>query len=454
MRTPRWPNSRSPGTPRGRPDPQNRAHSGAFGCEPFTIHHVSDSAQARSVGPPPPSSDLPPRVDVVPNDNPPIGTVGPNVPQGVGDQHVIYPAAFPPPQAVAWQGWPSEWAVPWGNGVQIAGLLDVVFAAVDRNASAFASMPPSSIKGGRRLAEQPTWSRNPQPEVYASWHEFAQQVWWAFQLAGEALVVATSRFADSGYPRTFFVAPPWLLQVEILDGQRSYFLGGEDITTDVCAIRYVSTVDDAHGHSPMETATNRLRTIAALQRYGTDLASQGGVPWGVLKAKNRMTADQALDLRMQWVTAARDRLGAPAVLDNDTDLMVTQMQPKDMQLVELQQAAEARLAVLLGVPPYMLALPTNAGSLTYNTATLIYAEHYGWLRTKISQIAGALSGWAVPWGTDIEFDAERYIQAPAKERADYYSSMFAIVDPVTGQRAMTIDEIRRAERVDLLEAPS
>jgi HK97 family phage portal protein len=432
---------------------------------------VSDSARTntRALGPPDPL-DLPPRVEIEPNMNPPVGSVGPNVPVlgdpsaqdgasgGFGATHVMYPADSPPLTPMPWAGWPSEWAMPtWANGVNAAALLDVIFTAVDRNASAFASMPPSAIKNGRRAADQPTWLRNPQTELYASWHEFASQLWWAFQVVGEAIIVATSRFATSrfenGWPRTFMVVQPWLVNVEIVDGQRRYSVAGEDITADVCCIRYVTTSGDAHGHSPLEAAGGRILAIKALQRYATDLAAMGGVPWGVLKSKYRLTADQATAMRVQWVEAARSRLGAPAVLDSETDLQVTQMQPKDMQLVELQQSAEARLAVLLGVPPYMLALPTNASSLTYTNATLMYQEHYGWLRTKIAQIAGALSGWALPWGTDMEFDAERYIQPPATERATYFSTMFNIVDE-TGARAMTVDEIRRAERIDLLEAPS
>lgn len=411
----------------------------------------------RALGPPDPL-EVPPRSESAPNTNVATGTVGPNVPTaqdgdpgGFGATHVLYPADSPPPQVQAWAGWPSEWDLPtWG--LNTTSLLDVVFAAVDRNASAFASMPPSAIKAGRRVAEQPTWMRNPQPELYASFHEFASQLWWNFQVVGEAIVVATSRY-ENRWPRTFMVLQPWVVNVEIVDGLRRYSVGGEDVTADVCAIRYVSTSGDAHGHSPLESAVGRILAVRALQRYATDLAGQGGVPWGVLKSKFRLTEAQAQGMRAQWVLAARDRLGAPAVLDSETDLQVTQIQPKDMQLVELQQQAEARIAVLLGVPPYMLALPTNAGSMTYNNASLIYNEHYGWLRTKIAQIAGALSGWGLAWGTELEFDAERYIQPPATERANYLSTMFNIVDE-TGARAMTVEEIRRAERVDLLEAPS
>ena len=418
-----------------------------------TIALVTEHAHTRTVGPPPLPQDLPPRVDVIPNGNLEVGTVGADVPAGTGDSHVLYPASNPPVDPIPWAGWPAEWAMPAWNGLDTHGLIDVAFAAVDRNASAFASMPPGAIKGGVPLAKQPTWTRNPLPMIYASWHEFASQLWWAFQTTGEALILCIDRFED-GWPRTFMVTPPWLVEVRIIHGLRQYVIGGEDVGNDICHIRYVSTNADPHGHGPLEAAAGRVRTILALQRYATDLAAGGGVPWGVLKSKFKLTENQATSLRAQWVAASRDRLAAPAVLDNETDLMVTQIQPKDMQLVELQQQAEARIAVLLGVPPYMLALPTNAGSMTYNNATLIYQEHYGWLRTKITQIAGALGGFALPWGTDIEFDAERYIQPPATDRADYYAKMFALYDPATGRRAMTVDEIRHAERIDLLEVPS
>jgi HK97 family phage portal protein len=416
-----------------------------------TIVLVTEHAHTRTMGPPP---GLPPRVDVIPNGNPEIGTVGADVPTGTGDDHVLYPANNPPVDPMPWAGWPAEWAMPaWNGQLDMAGLIDVAFAAIDRNASAFASMPPGAIKGGRPLDQQPTWTRNPLPMLYASWHEFASQLWWAFQTTGEAIVLALDRY-ENGYPRTFFVTPPWLINVSIVEGLRYYTVGGEDVTNDVCHIRYVSTNTDAHGHGPLEAATGRIRTILALQRYATNLAAGGGIPWGVLKSKFKLTAAQANSLRAQWVAAAQDRLGAPAVLDNETDLMISQIQPKDMQLVELQQAAEARIAVLLGVPPYLLALPVQTGSTTYANATLIYQEHYGWLRTKIVQIAGALSGWSLPWGTDIEFDAERYIQPPAKERAETYQILFNLLDPSTGRRVMTVDEIRHAERIDLLEVPS
>jgi HK97 family phage portal protein len=420
----------------------------------------------RAIGPPDPLGQ-PYRVTVEPNINAPVGSVGPNVPPagdasaqagesgGYGATHVIYPSALPPLQAQAWAGWPSEWAVPteWA-GYGSAALLDVVFAAIDRNASAFASMPPSAIKDGKRIPDQPAWTRQPLAPIYSSWHEFASQLWWNYQLVGEAFVMAVDYLA-TGKPARMMVVPPWLVTVTLVEGIREYSVNGKSVTDDMCHIRYLSTADDPHGHAPLEAGLGKVLTVRALSRYATDLAASGGIPWGVLKTKYRLTRDQAQELKIQWLEAAATRMGAPAVLDNETDLQVTQVVPKDMQLVELLQAAEARLSVLLLVPPYMLALPMAAGtaSITYANVQSIYDEHYRLLRTKIVQIGGALGYWALPNLTDLEFDAERYIQLSATDRASYYTAMHNIVDN-NGVRAMTVEEIRRTERIDLLGAPS
>src|SRR5690242_9926880 len=100
----------------------------------------------RSLGPP---LSEPPRGDVAPNTNAPVGSVGPNVSvegdpsaqqgaeAGFGSTHVMYPAGSPPIQAQAWDGWPVGWDVPsnWTAGARwMGGGSDIVFAAIDRNA--------------------------------------------------------------------------------------------------------------------------------------------------------------------------------------------------------------------------------------------------------------------------------------------------------------------------------
>jgi HK97 family phage portal protein len=345
---------------------------------------------------------------------------------------------------MAWAGWPSEWAVPWDGVGSLGGLVstDVVWACVDKNATAIGSMPPTATDGaGVPLPAQPSWLQNPQPETYSHWDEFARQVWWSYQLTGEVFIAATSRFADSGYPRTFTMLAPWLVTPEIVGGARRVFLGGEDVTDDVLHIRYASWPGDARGHGPLEAARERLLAVRVLMRYGADLAANGGIPWAVLKHKYKLGEGQAQELKAQWIAAAHSRLGAPAVLDADTDLQVLTTTPKDMTLSEMQAFAEARVAVLLGVPPFLVALPSGADSMTYANVSTIYDSHWRQtLRPGSKYIFGALSAWALPGRTTVALDADDYIRPAPIDRANVYKILVEL-------GVMTADEVRIAERL-------
>jgi HK97 family phage portal protein len=424
-----------------------------------------EAGLARTLGPPDPLS-VPPRGGVAPNPNPPVGSVGPNVPVagdpsaqdeaagGFGATHVMYPEAFPPPQAQAWAGWPSEWAVPWNNAGGVVGGVDavnndVVWACIDTNATAVADMPPYVLSGGIRQPN-PSWMANPEPQVYTHWGEFMRQCWWSYQAVGEVFIAPTSRFADSTgpFPRTFLMLAPWLVTVDLVDGQRRYGVGSEDLTGDILHIRYVSWPGDARGHGPLEAAGARLLAARVLSRYGADLAANGGIPWAVLRHKFKLTEDQAQSLKSQWISSARSRMGAPAILDQDMELTPLNVTPKDMALNELQQFAEARVCVLLGVPPFLVGLPTGADSMTYTNGTAVYDFHYRrTLKPGSNYIMGALSQWALPRGTDIKLDAASYIRPGDVERAQYYQIMTEI-------GAMDVGEVRAAESLPALEVSS
>jgi phage portal protein BeeE len=183
-------------------------------------------------------------------------------------------------------------------------------------------------------------------------------------------------------------------------------------------------------------------------RYASDLASSGGVPWGILTTKYRLTQGESEKLKAQWLSAARSRMGAPAILDADLNLQVTQTTPRDMTLTDLQKFAEARLAVLLGVPPYLLGLPSGSDSLTYSNVNSIF--DYWWritLKPHGGYILKAISEWALPGHVDLLLNASSYTQPPALERAQYYEIMTRI-------GAMSVAEIRAAESLSTDGAPS
>jgi hypothetical protein len=60
----------------------------------------------------------------------------------------------------------------------------------------------------------------------------------------------------------------------------------------------------------------------------------------------------------------------------------------------------------------------------------------------------ALSQWLLPRGTKVEVNRDAYIQPEPYTRAQTAEILARIEDPITKQRALTVAEIRAAERID------
>jgi HK97 family phage portal protein len=401
----------------------------------------------RSIRPPDP---------VEPNDNPagvPPASVGP--PDATsGDAHGFIldyePSApsLPPPSIIpsAWDGWPAEWWTPaWGR---VQELADLAWACVDLNARILSTMPPYIVNGATTL--DTSWKTNPDPEIYTSWEEFAKQLFWDWYL-GEAFVLTTARYA-TGWPARFHVVPPWFVNVEMDGGRRVYSIGSLDVTDDMLHLRYKSSVDDAHGHGPLEAGRSTLVAAAVLGRYATTIASRGLIPSSILEAPEDMSPDQAEALRDQWVEQRTANPGYPAVLSGGLKWAPTQLNPRDLALVELAQFTEGRIAVLLGVPPFLVGLPSAGDSMTYSNVTSLFDYHWrSGLRPSATSVMAGLSEWLLPRGTTVEVNKDAYVQPEPLQRAQTAEIYNRIRDEQTGQPVLTVDEIREAERLDLTD---
>ena len=72
-----------------------------------------------------------------------------------------------------------------------------------------------------------------------------------------------------------------------------------------------------------------------------------------------------------------------------------------MALVELSQLTQSRIAVLLGVPPFLVGLPSGGDSMTYSNVTALFDYHWrAGLRPKAQAVMSALSEWLLPRGVD------------------------------------------------------
>ena len=359
--------------------------------------------------------------------------------------------------AEAWDGWPEAWQTPWsgdqwsgvGYGRQgdVWGRVSTAMTCADLNSRQLASFPTYGVKGQTPFT-LPDWSVNPEPSLYSGWSDAMHMVVNSLELRGESFQFVTGRFNDGRIAR-WVVLNPDAVGVEWIDGRLEYLIDGDPVTDprDICHVKYQSWPGVLRGIGPLEWLSRSLSTALNLEQYASNLASRGGVPWGVLKANVRLENNQAQDTQTAWVNAARRRDGAPAVIGNAFDLVPMTLSPKDMALLELREFDERRICAGFGVPGFLVNVAT-ADSMTYSNVTQVYLGHWASTLRPLGQtIAEPWSNWLLDRGSRMEFNPDRYIQPPLAERVAAYQTLFNMVDPATGERAMTLGEIRSAERL-------
>ena len=402
--------------------------------------------------------------DEIPNGNDPLtdaapGTVGPPA-VNPGDPHGLVfegesPPSLPPPRIVpsAWSGWPSEWQTPnWGNAT--SRLTDIAWTCVDLNANVFSMMEPYLVGAAETLDAR--WLENPDPDLYTSWEEFAKTLFWDYQL-GEAFVLCTARYA-TGFPARFHVVPPWAVNVEMDNGRRRYTIGSIPISSglpfgDILHIRYKSTVDDAHGHGPLEAGWTKLVAAETLARYATTVAANGLIPSSILEAPDEMSPEQAATLRDDWVLQRSANPGYPAVLSGGLKWTPTQLNPSEMNIKDQLEYFQSQICTMLGVDPYLLALPRGGDSMTYANASQLFDAHWRLqLQPRVKTVTKALSGWLLPRGTLVEVNKDAYVQPAPLERAQIAQILNSIRDD-NGTPVLTVDQIKEVERLNLATQP-
>ena len=400
--------------------------------------------EARALRPPEP---------VTPNDNTPAeaapGTVGPpdvhpGDPNGLEliDEGPGTPRRGPP-RAMPWSGWPGEWATPsWQH---LEGLVDTAWMCLDLNSSIIATMPPYATQDAGLVAS-PTWLENPDPDHYTSWNEFAKQLWWDYQM-GEAFVLCTARYAN-GYPARFHVVEPWLVTVDMVAGLRTYSIGSRNVDDDLLHIRYKSTTGQCRGVGPLDAGQSRMVAAGLLQRYASTVVSGGGVPNYAIKHPQELSEKQAAALQAQWWESRMSSLGMPAVLSGGVEIEVLQFSPADMALLDISRYTDSRIAVLLGVPPFLAGLPSGGDSMTYSNTVSLFDYHWrGGLKPKVEPVVNALSQWALPRGTEVEVNRDEYVRPGPLERAQTWQIL-------VGLGVLTPEDVAQLERFAITSDPA
>jgi HK97 family phage portal protein len=347
--------------------------------------------------------------------------------------------ALPVLAASAWDGWPSGWDTPdWQKQVGLNRLVDVAWTCLDLNSNVISSMPVYRLQDNRIIEPVP-WMNNPDPTIYSSWQEFLKQLMWDFMM-GEAFVMpVVTDYLDR--PTRFRVIPPPFVDAELVEGRRTYKIGTLDVTDQILHIRYQSTTTEARGRGPLEAAGARVTAIKLLQRYANNLAETGGVPLYWMNLDRRITPTEGRDIIDRWLESRAANPAAPALVANGAELnQANSMSARDMSLLELQQFNESRIAVMHGVPPFLVGLAGAAGSLTYSNISDLFDFHdRSSLRPKVRMVMEALSNWALPRGQSAELNRDDYTRLPFDQRMAAYKTAIEL-------GILTVEEVRIMER--------
>jgi HK97 family phage portal protein len=286
------------------------------------------------------------------------------------------------------------------------------------------------------LDPQPLWTLNPEDRLYSNFDEWVKGVINSLLFRGEAFVWCLARNAE-GKPVRWATLHPDHMSVEYDGGLVYRWDEGDPFPpTDILHLKYQTVPGYLRGVGPLDWTLRNSLSADALAQYGTNLASQGGIPWGALTHPGNLRDGQAEQLKSQWVTSRSSRDGAPAILSGGMTLQTLQFSPENIALLSLREFDEQRIAAAFGVPPSYLNMPQPSG-LTYNTAQMIQ-QHFYWdtLRPMVKNIGDGLSNWALPRGTNLVFDASDYL-APALP--EHVAALIAAA-PLVPEAA---DELRR-----------
>lgn len=280
----------------------------------------------------------------------------------------------------------------------------------------------------------PTWISAPDPNWYPNGiRDAIFATVWSIYAAGDAFLWTTSRDAN-GYPATWTVLDPNRTNVKAANGSRTYEYAS--VPLDPADVLQITRNPTGALRGTSAIAAYATNLLAAFQgdSYAGDVLSGGGVPSAVIKSARRLTADQAADVKLQWIS--RTSAAGPAVLPPDLDFEQLAFSPKDLTLLETREWDAKQIAAAFGVPAPLLNM-SLAGGLTYQNPSALFDL---WWRSELTPVGKAIEealGRWLPRGSWVEFDS-------TAARAPDFASLSATWISLVAAKIATEDEARAA----------
>lgn len=332
---------------------------------------------------------------------------------------------------------PARAARPGSVSAKDAFSISTVYRAIQIHAISAKQMSLQARRGDKPVTRTPQLIRR--PDLNLSRSAFIEQAVVSLACTGNAYWRKT--FDDAGQVANLTTLNP--LDVTPRDSNGTItawsYQGRELHPDDVQHLALLRVPGSVTGLGPIQAAQIELRGALDLRDYSSNWFTESGVPNGVLKSDQHLSADAAKAAKDAWNESQGARKGV-AVIGNGLDYKPIYLNPADAQFLESQKFTTTQVARLFGVPASLMLAAVEGGSQTYAN---VEQDWLGYIRFSLMsylvEIEEALTG-LLPRGMEAKFNIEALLRSDTTTR--YQAHKTAI-----GAGFLTVDEVREIENL-------
>lgn len=184
--------------------------------------------------------------------------------------------------------------------------------------------------------------------------------------------------------------------------------------------------DGVCGVSPVRAAQQAIGLGLAAEEYGARLFGSGNLMSGILQTEQRLTPDQADQLKQRWKAkmSGLDKAHDVAVLDSGASFQQVSMPARDSQFLESRTFAVEEIGRWFGVPHFLLGLTSK--STSWGTGLeqqaigwVKFDLHPTWLAPTEQRVTKELLGATV----EARYKIEGLLRGDSAARSQFYNVM-------------------------------
>jgi HK97 family phage portal protein len=239
-----------------------------------------------------------------------------------------------------------------------------VWACVNLIAGSISTLPLYAYRRGERdpLPDLPPILR--QPSATMNLNEWLYAALQSLLLRGNAYGLIVDRAGAGLLPAQCELLAPDRVAVNVPNGAVEYRVDGQEVDpASIWHVRAFTSAGNVVGLSPIAHARQAVGLGLAVEKFGAQWFGDGATPSGVLTSDQRISHQDAQELKERWLARHQGRRSI-AVLGDGARFQPVTVNPEESQFLESTRANVATVARYFGVQPELIG-GESGGSLTY-----------------------------------------------------------------------------------------